>query len=89
MSNSRKNIQRSKPTVLNGVPNKYEGQNGDVIYRRVGRSVNQYVKEGNEWKKMASTDSLFDKEDSPITVPLAAINVTLKLDALEYSVANP
>ena len=77
MSNSRKNIQRSKPTVLNGVPNKYEGQNGDVIYRRVGRSVNQYVKEGNEWKKMASTDSLFDKEETSSKEAVKTLTVGL------------
>lgn len=61
MSDIKKNIQRNKHNVLEGRPSKYEGRNGEIIYRKVNGAIVQYVKESNEWKKMSSTKSSFDK----------------------------
>lgn len=61
MSDIKKNIQRNKHNVLEGRPNKYEGRNGEITYRKVDGAIVQYVKESNEWKKMSSTESSFDK----------------------------
>ena len=49
------NTKSRAPTVADGIPDAFEGKNGDATYRRVGNGIVMYVKDGDNWNPIGGT----------------------------------